>query len=252
VAGLAAEDAAQLDRVVSLVREVLGSDLVGAYLFGSAVLGGLRHESDIDVLALSRRPTTREDKQAVVDSLLAISGREGRRVELTIVVESDVRPWRFPPRFDFQYGDWLRRDFEDGNLEPWPSSENRDLATLLTMVRRYGEPVAGPPAADAIAEVPEADLRAAMVGDLELLLADLERDTRNVLLTFARIWCTLATGEIRPKDEAAAWALERLPDEHRTVLVHARAAYLGGAEDWSGISVQPAADAMLAEIRALV
>jgi streptomycin 3"-adenylyltransferase len=252
VAGLAAEDAAQLDRVVSLVREVLGSDLVGAYLFGSAVLGGLRHESDIDVLALSRRPTTREEKQALVDRLLAISGREGRRVELTIVVESDVRPWRFPPRFDFQYGDWLRRDFEDGNLEPWPSSENRDLATLLTMVRRYGEPVAGPPAADAIAEVPEADLRAAMVGELGRLLADLEPDTRNVLLTFARIWCTLATGEIRPKDEAAAWALERLPDEHRTVLVHARAAYLGGAEDWSGISVQPAADAMLAEIRALV
>jgi streptomycin 3"-adenylyltransferase len=251
VAGLAAEDAAQLDRVVSLVREVLGSDLVGAYLFGSAVLGGLRHESDIDVLALSRRPTTREEKQALVDRLLAISGREGRRVELTIVVESDVRPWRFPPRFDFQYGDWLRRDFEDGNLEPWPSSENRDLATLLTMVRRYGEPVAGPPAAEAIAEVPEADLRAAMVGDLELLLADLEPDTRNVLLTFARIWCTLATGEIRPKDEAAAWALERLPDEHRTVLVHARAAYLGGAEDWSGISIQAAADAMLAEIRAL-
>ena len=117
------------------------------------------------------------------------------------------------------------------------------------MVRRYGEPLVGPPAADAISPVPEADLRAAMVGDLELLLDDLEPDTRNVLLTLARIWCTLATGEIRSKDEAAAWALERLPDEHRPVLAHARAAYLGAEADRLGRSSVDASDARRAHAR---
>ena len=36
---------------------------------------------------------------------------------------------------------------------------------------------------------------------------------------------------IRAKDEAADWALERLPNEHRAVLARARAVYLGEAED---------------------
>jgi predicted nucleotidyltransferase len=236
---------------------VLDADLAAAYLFGSAVHGGLRPDSDLDVLALSRRPTTLDEKRALVKRLLAISGRrrpEGRwrRVELTIVVASELTPWRFPPRFDFQYGDWLRGEFEGGNVEPWPTTENRDLATLLTMVRQYGEPIVGPPAAEAVSPVPEADLRAAMLGDLELLLDDLAPDTRNVLLTLARIWCTLETGEIRSKDDAAAWALERLPNEEGHVLAHARAAYLGEEADrWSelGDRTRPLAERLLLEIR---
>ena len=169
-----------------------------------------------------------------------------------MVVDADLWPWRFPPRMDFQYGDWLRREFERGNLEPWPTTENGDLATLLTMVRRYGKAVVGPPAPELLPAVPEADLSRAMVGDLEPLLEELEPDTRNVLLTLSRIWCTLATGEIRPKDEAAAWASERLPDEHRAVLDHARAAYLRQTEErWSSLDAQPAAEHMLEEIRTL-
>lgn len=254
---LEAADAAQLARVVDLTRNVLGADLAAAYLFGSAVLGGLRPDSDLDVLALTRRPTTPHEQRALVERLLAVSGRRTatgrwRRVELTLVVESELRPWRFPPRFDFLYGDWLRTEFERGNLQPWPTTENGDLATLLTMVRRYGEPLVGPPADAVIPPVPEADLRAAMVGDLEKLLDDLESDTRNVLLTLARIWCTLANGEIRAKDEAAAWALERLPEAHRQALAHARACYLGAERDrWEELDedVRPLAEHMLAEIR---
>ena len=50
------------------------------------------------------------------------------------MVTSDVRPWRYPPRMDFQYGDWMRAEFEAGDLEPWPSAVNPDLALLVTMV----------------------------------------------------------------------------------------------------------------------
>jgi streptomycin 3"-adenylyltransferase len=63
----------QLDQIMALVRDVLGPDLVGAYLVGSAVLGGLRPESDLDVLVVSRRRTTHEEKQHLVDRLLAIT-----------------------------------------------------------------------------------------------------------------------------------------------------------------------------------
>ena len=42
------------------------------------------------------------------------------------------------------------------------------------------------------------------------MIPGLVDDTRNSVLTLARIWLTVETGEIGPKD-AADWALERLP-----------------------------------------
>jgi streptomycin 3"-adenylyltransferase len=250
------EDRQQLDRVSTLVLDVLGADVVGAYLFGSAALGGLRPRSDLDVLVVSKRRTTRKEKQGLADRLLAISGRSTprgrwRRVELTIVVESELKPWRYPPSFDFQYGDWLRGEFERGNVEPWASRTNPDLAALITMVLLADRPVLGPPPAEVFEPVPHDDLVRAIVGGVGSLLGDLEGDTRNVILTLARIWSTVATGVIRSKDAAADWALERLPEEHRCVLARARAIYLGDEEErWEDLEprVRAHADHVVAEI----
>jgi streptomycin 3"-adenylyltransferase len=249
-------DRKQLDRVVTLVRDVLESDALGAYLFGSAVLGGLRPHSDLDVLVVSKRRTTREEKQRLVDRLLAVSGRSTshgpwRPIELTIVVESDIKPWRYPASFDFQYGDWLRGEFESGNVEPWPTTTSPDLATLITMALQANTPLLGPPPAVIFDPVPHEDLRRAIVGDIDALLGDLDRDTRNVILTLARIWSTVATDAIRSKDAAADWALARLPEEHRAVLARARAIYLGDEEEgWDDIrpGVRPHTDYVVAEI----
>ncbi|MFJ8505076.1 aminoglycoside adenylyltransferase domain-containing protein [Streptomyces avermitilis] len=41
------------------------------------------------------------------------------------------------------------------------------------------------------------------------------------MLTFARIWTTLATDQIKSK-AAADWALTLLPPEHRPALEHVR------------------------------
>jgi streptomycin 3"-adenylyltransferase len=225
-------DQLQLTRVVSLVRDLLGPDAVAAYLFGSAALGGLRSESDLDVLAVSRRRTSHEEKQCLVGRLLAISGRPApggpwRRVELTVVVESEVIPWRYPPTFDFQYGDWLRSKFESGSVEPWPTKVMPDLALLIAMCILAGTPLLGPPPGQMFDPVPASDLTHAMLAGLDALRGDLYSDTRNVLLTFARMWSTLATDLIRSKDAAADWVLARLPEEHRPVLARARAIYLG-------------------------
>jgi len=235
------DDRRQLDRVVTLVREILGSDAVGAYLFGSATLAGLRPHSDLDVLAVSTRQTTREEKRRLVDRLLAISGRKTpaghwRRIELTVVLESEMKPWRYPPRFDFQYGDWLRTAFESGDPEPWSATTNPDLASLIAMVLLANTPLSGPPPAEILDPVPREDLVRAMVDGVDSLVGDVAADTRNVILTLARIWSTLATGVIRSKDAAATWALPRLPEEHRAVLARARAIYLGReAERWDDL-----------------
>jgi len=251
-------DAEQLDQIVGLVRDVLGVDALGAYLHGSTALDQLKPRSDVDVLVLSRRATTLEEKRALIDRLLRISGRgdpsgEARPIELTIVVESAIRPWRYPPRLDFLYGDWMRTEFERGDLTPW-DTPNPDLAPVITMVRFANRPLFGPPPSEVFDPVTSEDLNRAIVEGIPGLLDDLDSDTTNVVLTLARIWTTLATGTIWSKDAAANWALARLPEEHRPVLARARAVYLGEEDDqWADLQarLRPHVDHVLGEIELL-
>lgn len=244
----------QLQQAVGLVRGVLGADLLGAYLHGSAVLGGLAPASDLDILAVARRSPDERGRRALVEGLLEISGLTPavRPVELTVVVRSDVRPWRYPPVGDFLFGEWLRQDLGTGSVpQPGPMP---DLALVLTMVLTGDRPLAGPPPARLLDPVPRADLVRASVECLPELLGGLAEDTRNVLLTLARVWSTLATGGIRSKDAAADWALARLPAEHRPVLEHARDLYLTchyQDESWDEelkASVRPHVDEVLTRI----
>jgi predicted nucleotidyltransferase len=248
----------QVDEIVGLVRHVLGDDAIGAYLHGSAVLGQMRPRSDTDVLVVAKRRTTPDERRMLVEGLMGISGRglpwgEPRPVELTIVVHADVRPWRYPPRSEFQYGEWLRDDYERG-MVPAPSAASPDLASLITMVLHGNRPVFGPPPAELLDPVPQDDLIRAITAGVPDLLADLESDTANVVLTFARIWATVATGTIWSKDGAADWALARLPEQHRAVLVRARAIYVGEEdpnERWDDLRphIRPHVDTVLAEIQ---
>lgn len=244
----------QIREIVGLVGEALGQEAIGIYLHGSAVLGGLKPASDVDVLVVSRRPMDDRQRQALLGGLLSVSGPgDGARpVELTVVVQSEVRPWRFPPTGDFLYGEWLRDELQAGRApQPGPMP---DLALLITMILAGDHPLAGPSPAEVLDPVPRADLVRASVAGIPDLLDDLDGDTRNVLLTFARIWTTLATGEIRSKDAAADWALALLPPEHRAVLDHAKELYLNcrySEDHWSdelSAQLHPHVDEVLAEI----
>ncbi|ARQ72124.1 aminoglycoside adenylyltransferase family protein [Streptomyces marincola] len=215
----------QTREIVRLVDEVLGRTAIGTYPHGSAVLGGLRPASDLDLLVVSRRTMDDSERAALLAGLLERSGfpPSARPVELTVVVQSEVRPWRFPPIGDFLFGEWLREEFAaSGPPRPEPMP---DLALLIAQVLSGDRALAGPPPAHVLDAVPHEDLVRASVAGVPELVAEVADDTRNVLLTLARVWTTLATGAIRPKDDAADWALARLPAEHRPVLAHARDLY---------------------------
>jgi predicted nucleotidyltransferase len=249
--------AAQTERVLRLVREILGHDVLGAYEHGSAVLGGVQPTSDIDILVITGRLVTLVGKRQLVEGLMAISapfpppGPE-RCVEVTVVAQAQVRPWRYPPSFDLQYGEWLRKRFESGDSLPLQAAVNADLTILLTIVLLGDRPLFGPPPGDLLDPVLMEDCIKAMVGDIDGLMEGFAEDTRNILLTLARIWQTVVTGIIDRKDRAAEWAQERLPSDHRKLVERARAMYLGWRPDeWTDLAseARAGADYMISHIR---
>ncbi|MFH1643812.1 MAG: aminoglycoside adenylyltransferase family protein [bacterium] len=244
----------QILKCLNLVKEIFGQDLLGIYIYGSSILGGLQKYSDIDLLVVSNRATTREEKAKLATALLKISGiymkSKKLPVEMTIVEKSEINPWHYPPRFDFQYGDWLRKQFEHGNIEPWPSKEMPDLALLFTQILLASNTLFGADPDKLCCNVPYKDLMAAIIEALPNLMLDLDSDVRNVLLTLARIWSTVETDMIRSKSAAADWVINHLPEKYRPVMERAKAIYKGKEkEHWDDIQelIKPCADFMLSK-----
>ncbi|MDR2111502.1 MAG: AadA family aminoglycoside 3''-O-nucleotidyltransferase [Candidatus Accumulibacter sp.] len=231
-----AEISAQLSRALDVIERHLASTLLAAHLYGSALDGGLKPFSDIDLLVTVATKSDADARRALLTDLLKISappgqGKEIRALDVTVVARGDIVPWRYPARRELQFGEWLRKDILDGVVEP--AVIDADLAILLTQARQHSIALAGPPAAEFFDPVPESDLARALADTLKAWSTPSAwtGDERNAALTLARVWYSASTGKIAPKDVAADWVIERLPEEHRSVLSEARQAYLGHRED---------------------
>ena len=204
----------QLDDLVEDVRGVVGEDVVGVYLHGSLALGCFNPAlSDIDLLVVTKRALTPEQRQALGRVL-----RRSGRIEISFLAAPSLRPWRHPAPYDLHFTG------SDGSM--LGPGEDHDLAAHVSVTRHAGVALFGPPPNDVFPEVPWEDYEDSLRRDLAW-----SRDHSTELygvLSPARIWATLSTKEIHSKDSGAAWALERAPAEFRPLLERAREMYRTG------------------------
>ncbi len=229
------EISGQVLQVRDVIERHLASTLRAVHLYGSAIDGGLKPYSDIDLLVTVDARADETTRQALLLDLLKVSAPPGgsetlRALEVTVVVHNDVVPWRYPARRELQFGEWLRKDILAGIFEP--AVMDIDLAILLTKARQHGVALKGPAAEVFFDPVPKCDFSRVLADTLKQWKSppDWAGDERNAVLTLARIWYSAVTGRIAPKDVAADWVMERLPVEHKSILLEARQAYLGHGE----------------------
>ena len=233
----------QLGRLVAGLEDIFGETLVGVYLHGSKALGCFGPRSDLDVVVAIRQPSSANARRRLGALCLALSQRRGRPappylVELDVVVGPALRPWRYPPPLDFHYSESLRGAFERGDPKPWRVDESTDLAASLTILRAAGIVLTGEEIDCVFPPVPLEDYRAAIAGDRDWCLDNLETFKLHVVLSLPRVWASLTNDGIYSKASAAEWALTRLPASMRPVLEHALAVYRGQAEEsWTGLPV---------------
>lgn len=225
----------QIQAAMAAMGDIFEDALRAVYLHGSAVAGGLRPQSDIDLLAVVEHAMSDGQRQELTAKLLEISGRHpplpgGRRcVELMVFLVSDLRTPHYPTRSEFIYGEWLRDVFEAGGRAM--PARNPENTLLLAQARRRAHTLFGPDAAQLLSEMSAERIRRAMRDLLPALLQSLRGDERNVLLTLARMWRTAVSGEFVAKDAAAAWAAPQMPGREAETLALARDGYLGVTDD---------------------
>lgn len=225
--------------VSRILRGHFVKSLVAVYLHGSAVTTGLRPDSDVDLIAIVNSSMDFESRARLTRGLMEVSGHPGsgdpsRAVELIVFLLSDLTTAAYPARCEFLYGEWLRDAFTAG--EPSLPVCDPEFTLVLAQARQEARALAGPDARELLPPIPCSDIRRAIGDALPTLLASLEGDERNVLLTLARMWRTATYGDFLSKDDAAKWASGRMPArEEAGVLAQAREAYLGRLDDnWTG------------------
>jgi streptomycin 3"-adenylyltransferase len=226
----------QVSQACDVIERHLASTLRAVHLYGSALDGDLKPYSDIDLLVTVDARLDETIRRVLLLDLLKVSASPGeskalRALEVTVVVNNEVVPWRYPARRELQFGEWLRKDILANIFEP--AVEDADLAILLTKVRQRSTALTGPMAEELFEPVPKGDFFWALADTLKQWESspDWAGDERNVVLTLARIWYSAVNGKIAPKDVAADWVMERLPAEHQPTLLEARQAYLGHCDD---------------------
>lgn len=202
-----------VERQINLLGERLGKtlagDLVGLYVHGSYATGDFDPaNSDVDVLAVSRRGLTESERAAITSALLALSGRPAP-IELSVVTLETLRNWRHPAPYELHFGETWRERFEAG-IETQGATDP-DLAAHVAVLRQRGRRLVGAPIADVFPWVPEKDLIDALTRDFEWAAERAEQLHGYLIANAARTLAYLEDHRLRSKREALAQAERWLP-----------------------------------------
>lgn len=222
----------QINHVTQTIIDILNDKLVGIYLYGSAMMGGLKANSDLDFLVLTNKSLSNVDRERLYKGIKRHSkaiGEESslRYVEITFVKRSEIETYTYPFKQEFIYGEWLREDFDQGIFNG--VEENYDLTILLAQAKKFHRCLYGDFSLnDLLTEIPFKDIKDAMDETANMLSLNYQGDETNVLLTLCRMIVTAKTEDFYSKDESAIFCLKYLDKHDLEIVTLAKNVYMDG------------------------
>jgi hypothetical protein len=193
------------------LRQLLGEDLLGAYLIGSGALGGaVAEHSDVDLVAVcAHAPSADHTRQLVTALTEEALSWPLRGLEFVLYPGAAVATPSPTPRFAINLNIGRRMPL---HLSTDPAAEPAHWFVLdLAILREHGVALLGPPARQLVAPIPRAWLLDALVDSLAWHAAN-EPARHQGVLNAGRAWRYAAEGVWSSKDAAAGWVLGRTED----------------------------------------
>jgi streptomycin 3"-adenylyltransferase len=201
-------------------------------LHGSLATGCHNPErSDIDLLLALDHGLTLDTKRALGQLILRYENQP-RQLELSAMTLAQLKPWHYPPPYEFHYGDTLAADLANGNWQHWNDAveADPDLAAHFTILNQRGLTLYGRPIAEIFPTVPADDYKASILTDFEWGAERVGQRPMYFVLNACRILAFLQEGLVLSKDEGGAWGLGHLPKALRAVVQQALDLYRGESQ----------------------
>ena len=209
--------ASVLEELEAQVRDLLGPNLRGMYVYGSLAFECYHPaHSDVDVLVVTRRRMAPETRRALSSFLRSL----GANLEISFLSRGDLEPWRYPTPFDYHFS---------------PLSEKHDgaavyFATEIENARTRGVALAGPPAEDVFPAVPEEHYLDSVERDLVWARDHLDEEPGYAVMNGCRVVAYRRERIVMSKAEAGDWGLRFAPKRFHAVIGEAAAVYAGERE----------------------
>ena len=219
---------------VEETKNILGENLVGVYLHGSAVMGCFNPEkSDVDLIILVERPLSDPVKMAYLDMVVRYNALgPAKGIELSVVLRAVCRPFVYPTPYELHFSaghlDWYQTDPEEYIREL--KGTDKDLAAHFTIITHRGKCLWGAPIREVFGEVPARDYMDSLWYDVENAPEEITEYPTYLTLNLARVLAYREEGLVLSKKEGAEWALDRLPEAYRPLLLAALREYTENAE----------------------
>lgn len=199
-----------IETVATRLEGILREHLVGVYLHGSAVLGDFSEEcSDIDLVAVSARPLSWEEKRSISEHLSQKSLQcPARGLEFHVVEKDSIAP-SDAPAYELHVATSTAGN-PDRVVDGHGGTGDPDLVMHFAVLREYGRALVGPKSGDVFPRIPRPMLLRAFSGELDWAAENALPSYQ--VLNACRAWRFLDEGVLCSKTAGGEWARERVAD----------------------------------------
>lgn len=243
-----------LSRFTEMCREILGENLTGVYLHGSAAMGCFQPEiSDLDLLVIVNTDVPDGVKAEFMEHVICLNEEgPGKGMELSLVKREFCRPFVYPTPFELHFSEahleWYKRNPRE-YVEKMRGTD-KDLAAHFMITRKFGICLWGVRKEDVFGEVPAEAYRDSILYDMENAGEDILTNPLYVTLNLCRVLGYLREDLVLSKKSGGEWGLMHLPERFHTLLCEALRCYACGEKlSADGELLARFAGYMTAEIR---
>jgi len=244
-----------LDAFVTESRHILGENLTGIYLHGSAAMGCMNwRKSDLDLLVVTEGGISDPVKGQYMDMAVRLNGSApAKGLEFSIIRKEVCSPFVYSTPFELHFSiahlAWYRAD-PAGYIEKMRGTD-RDLAAHVMVLHHRGRALWGKRIDEVFSEVSPEDYWDSIVRDIENAASDIREMPVYMILNLCRVLAYKRDRLILSKSEGGEWGIARLPSQYGGLIHAALAEYRSGlSANWDKQPLGDYAAYMLAQIHA--
>ena len=210
---------------------IIGNNLVGVYMHGSAVMGCYNpQKSDLDLLVVVEETMTDDVKRAFMDMVVALNAKTpGKGIEMSIVKREVCDPFIYPTPFELHFSHMHIKWYSD-NPDDYIRKMNvtdKDLAAHFTVIKARGRCLLGTPVSEVFGVVPEEYYMDSLWNDIGEAAEEITDNTMYLTLNLARVYAWIREKKVLSKQEGGEWGLKNLPEKYHSLLLEALKEYKG-------------------------
>ena len=234
-------------------REILGDNLVGVYLHGSAVMGCFNEKkSDIDLLVVVNEEISDEIKMRYMNMVVRLNADAPEKgIEISIVRKEVCKPFVYPTPFELHFSaahlEWYKTDPAD-YVEKMKGTD-KDLAAHFTIIYHRGKCLYGKEIKDVFEKIDREDYLDSILSDVENAEEDIITNPVYIILNLCRVLAYKREGLILSKKEGGEWGLKNLPKKYHALILQALGEYTADeVKEWNETDTREYALYVLEEI----